>query len=119
LVVQILPDEAQATLAFMKFAKSGAEVALHAAIRQNVPIAGFYGIFGNKISHDDSPVLLIDCRFNSYSNNMLESLSKLLNHFAKKRAMGITACFCSDYKKYSFFSMTYSSEKINDFRIPK
>jgi len=56
LVVQILPDEAQASLAFVHLAKSGTKIALYATIVQDMPVAGFYGVFGNKFSHYASPV---------------------------------------------------------------
>ncbi len=54
-VVQILSDEAQAALAFVQFAKSGAKIALHPAIGQNMPIIGCYGILANKFGHYHSP----------------------------------------------------------------
>jgi hypothetical protein len=55
LVILILPDKAKAALVFMHFAESGTQIALYATIFQCVPIAGFYGVIGNKISHYFSP----------------------------------------------------------------
>jgi hypothetical protein len=56
LTVQILPDKTQAALVCVHLAKSGAKIALYATVLQSMPIKGFYGIFGNKLSHVFLPV---------------------------------------------------------------
>jgi hypothetical protein len=55
LVIQILPHKAEAALAFVQFAEPGAHITLDALIFQFVPIAGFYRVMGNKVSHCYSP----------------------------------------------------------------
>jgi hypothetical protein len=50
-----LPDKAKTALVFVHLAESGAQIALYATIVECMPVAGFYGIVGNKISHYGSP----------------------------------------------------------------
>jgi hypothetical protein len=55
LIMQILPDEAQAALVFVQLAKSRAKITLNTPIFQFVPIAGFHRVMGNKLCHCYSP----------------------------------------------------------------
>jgi hypothetical protein len=51
LIVQILPDKAQAALAFVQFAKSRAHITLNTPVIQGMPIEGFHRVMANKSSH--------------------------------------------------------------------
>jgi len=71
---------------------------LYATILQNMPVAGFYGVFGNKFSHYYSP--------GSANKSPLYPVSN-------KASVGITVY---SVIKFLFPSMTHQRDKINDFR---